>query len=184
MFAVLRGSIIVEFVTYEGPNANYPVWFEEELYWTTYTDEYRFTYWVHPSQRKPDYYEKKLVEDFSVFLRKPDGDVFCTDWDTFYDLYLPFDANPWANCGKAAFKDDCIEYYEYRGILDLEYAPKWFYEYYTEALNLPEDNELIIFDKEGQDTSLWEHSIFLRNRFGEIKKMSYRDFLKHYKPIF
>src|SRR5437763_13558696 len=111
MRVALRGSY-VEFVIFMGVTEKYPLWFEEELYECTYTDESRFTFWVPFNERNPDYYEKQLIEDYSVFLRKPNGEVHVTDYDIFTELYITFRYDAFTNSGRAALHEHCIEYVE------------------------------------------------------------------------
>lgn len=195
MRVALRGSYI-EFVTFNGNSERYPDWFLEELYECTYTDESRFTFWVDKDERRPDYYEKQLVEDYSVFLRKPDGSIHLTDYDVFSDLYVAFMYNSFTNSGIAAFEDDCIEYVECMGGILLDDYPDWFYEFFTESVNLPQGETIFFHDCElvgpngsrgpflevsddGQ-VSVRDRSVFLRNKNGEIRGMLYSDFIKHY----
>lgn len=197
MIAALRGSYI-EYVLYMGATERYPLWFKKQLDNHTFTDESRFTHYIPFDERSPDYYEKTLVEDFSVFLRKPNGNVHVTDYDTFSDLYHTFIHDTFTNSGVAALEEDCIEYVECKpGILPAGY-PEWFYEYFTEALNFPKDElTLYLYDEDqhcltasrgslivtaGGAASVTEHCVFLRNRFGEIRGMNYDDFLKYYDP--
>lgn len=197
MRVALRGSY-VEYVFFMGVNESYPPWFAETLYDCTFTDESNYTFWVPTDERLPDYYEKQLIEDYTVFLRKPDGSIFVTDYDIFTDLYHVFKYNSFTNSGIAAYAEDCIEYVEARaGILPAGY-PLWFYEYFTEAFNYPQNGEtLFIFDNNTKKLSaskgslvvdvsgcvtVTERSIFLRNKFGEIRGMTYDEFLKYYDP--
>jgi hypothetical protein len=197
MRVALRGSYI-EYVIFAGVTEKYPPWFEEEMYDTISLDESRYTFWLHKDERNMDYYEKQLVEDYSVFLRKPNGEVHVTDWDVFSDLYMAFTYNEFNHSGIAALRDDCIEYVEASaGVLPIGY-PIWFYEYFTEALNFPQDEETVYFFDEtekalkasrgpmfataGGEVTVKQHSVFLRNKFGEIRVMTYRDFLKYYDP--
>jgi len=195
MRAALRDGY-VEFVIFNGVTEKYPLWFEKELDECTYTDESRFTFWVAADERKPDYYEKQLIEDYSVFLRKPNGEVHVTDYDVFQELYITFRYDAFINSGIAAFEDDCIDYVECRGgVLSKEY-PLWFYEFFTEAVNLPQGETVYFHDAnmvnpgngrgpflevtdDGQ-VSVDTHSVFLRNKFGEIRGMLYDDFIKWY----
>lgn len=193
MKAAIRGSY-VEFVIYNGMTEKYPQWCAEELYECAFTDESRFTFWVYSDERKPDYYEKQLIEDYSVFLRKPNGDIHLTDYDVFLEMYHSFTFDSFTNSGIAAFKEDCIDYVECKGgVLTREY-PTWFYEFFTEAVNLPQGETIYFHDHncgtttqgpflevsdDGQ-VSVDSHSVFLRNRFGEIKGMLYSDFIKHF----
>lgn len=177
MWVALRNSYI-EFVTYQGLTEKYPPWFIEEMYECIHMDESRYTFWVSDALRKPDYYDKQLVEDYSVFLRKPNGEVYVTDWDIFTKLYMTFKYDQFMNSGIAALRDDCIEYVECEpGILTREY-PLWFYEHFTEAVNFPQE-ETILFSVNGE-VVVNQRCIFLRNKYGEIKGMSYGDFIKYY----
>ena len=194
MKAALRGSY-VEFVTFNGCTERYPEWFVEELYECCYTDESRYTFWVPADERRPDYYEKQLIEDYSVFLRKANGEIHLTDYDVFSDLYTAFRYDSFTNSGIAAFDKDCIDYVECTGgVLGTEY-PMWFYEYFTEAVNLPQGETVFFHDHntstnttrgpflevsdDGQ-VSVDDHSVFMRNKIGEIKAMLYEDFIKYY----
>jgi hypothetical protein len=191
MKAALRGHYI-EFVFYNGVTEKYPTWFEEELYECVYTDESRYTFWVPREERRPDYYEKQLIEDYSVFLRKPNGEIHLTDFDVFNELYDSFRYDAFTNSGIAAFREDCIEYVECKGgVLSREY-PFWFYEFFTEAVNLPQGETIYFHDHNCGNTtqgpflevsddgqvSVDAHSVFLRNKHGEIKGMLYSDFIK------
>lgn len=177
MEAALRGSY-VEFVIFAGITEKYPLWFEEEMYECVHMDESRYTFWVPNGERKPDYYDKQLVEDYSVFLRKSTGEIFVTDYDAFTEMYTTFRFDRFTNSGIAAFTDDCIEYVECTGgALTREY-PAWFYEYFTEAVNFHE--QTILFCDANGDITVDGHYIFLRNKHGEIKGMSYDEFLKYF----
>lgn len=198
MKVALRDSY-VEYVVYTGVTERYPLWFAEELYDATYTDESRYTFWVPLEQRRPDYYEKQLVEDYSIILRKPNGDIHVTDYDTFTELYITFKYDAFTNSGIAALQEDCIEYVECKpGVLTAGY-PEWFYEYFTEAFNYPQDGETIYLYDEKEHTlkatrgsliaeagagqaSVTKHCIFLRNKYGEVRGMDYENFLKYYDP--
>jgi hypothetical protein len=195
MKAALRGSY-VEFVTFMGITERYPLWFEKEMEYTIIQDESRYTLWIPFDERSPDYYEKQLVEDYSVFLRKPNGEVHVTDYDTLSDLYTTFRYNRFTNSGIAALDEDCIEYVEcHPGILPAGY-PEWFYEYFTEAFNYPEDDKtFFLYDADTRKltanresinvdiagcVTVTDHCVFLYNRFGEIRGMLYDDFIKYY----
>jgi hypothetical protein len=197
MRVALRGSYI-DFVIFMGLTEKYPLWFEEELYECTYTDESRYTFWVPYDERKPDYHDKQLIEDYSVFLRKPNGEVFVTDYDVFQGMYTTFTFSEFTHSGIAAFDADCIEYVECQaGVLPAGY-PEWFYEFFTEAFNYPQDEKTYYFYdaskntlkasrdalevSAGGDVEVTEHCVFLRNKFGEIRGMLYDDFLKYYDP--
>jgi hypothetical protein len=76
--------------------------------------------------------------------------------------------------------------------------PYWFYEFFTEAFNYPQDNKTFYFyDTEkhvltaskdsidvsvGGDVTVTNHCVFLRNKYGEIRGMKYDDFIKCYDP--
>lgn len=197
MRVALRGSY-VEYVLFMGVTEKYPLWFENELSEAVYQDDNRYTFWVPPSERTPDYYEKQLIEDYTVFLRKPTGEIHITDYNIFTELYHVFTYDAFTNSGVAAFAEDCIEYVEAQaGVLPAGY-PAWFYEYFTEAFNYPQDDETFFFydtDKHvltasrdsmeiaiGGDVTVTEHCVFLRNRFGEIRGLTYDEFLKYYDP--
>lgn len=179
MRAALRDSY-VEVVFYMGVNERYPFWFSEVLYNQVISDEDRYTFYTPREERGYDYYEKKLVEDYSVFLRRSDGEIHVTDYDVFESLYHLFKYDNFENSGIAALKDDSIEYVECHGGAVLSGYPDWFYEYFTEALNNPTYEETILISEENGDVTINEHCVFLRNRFGEIKSMSYRDFVRYY----
>lgn len=194
MRAALHDSY-VEFVIFMGITEKYPLWFEKELDECAYTDESRFTFWVHKEERRPDYYEKKLIEEYSVILRKSNGDIHITEYDVFQDLYVTFRYDGFTNSGIAGYEEDCIEYVECTGgMLSMAY-PDWFYEYFTEVVNMP-NSETIFFnnahngnepdgrpflkvDKFG-GVSVDQHCVFLRNKLGEIRGMLFEDFEKYY----
>lgn len=197
MYVGLRNSH-VEYVMYMGFTERYPFWFERELDNTVFYDDSRYTFWVPMHERRPDYYEKQLVEDDSVFIRKPNGEVHVTDYDTFRTLYQEFEYDETTNSGMASLRADCIEYVEcHPGELRDDY-PEWFYEYFTEALNFPKDDQTIyFFDEEdyivkasrggievaaGGEAIVTAHSVFLRNKRGEVRGMLYSDFIKYYDP--
>lgn len=181
-----------------GMTENYPRWFEKIIDDAIFMDESRYTFYVDKLERRPDYYEKILIEDYSVFIRKPNGEVHVTDYDIFAELYRAFRYDSFTNSGLAAFEEDCIDYVECSpGILSAGY-PDWFYEYFTEAINFPQDEETIYFYDEEKhcltakrgtlvvplkgEASVTKHCVFLRNKFGEIRGMDYDDFIKHYDP--
>jgi hypothetical protein len=195
MKVALRDSY-VEYVLFAGVTEKYPPWFEEELYDTILIDDSRYTFWLHHNERTMEYYEKQLVEDYSVFLRKSNGEIHLTDYDVFGDMYMAFTYNEFTHSGIAALHEDCIEYVEAKaGVLPAGY-PLWFYEYFTEAFNYPQDTKTFFFydtDQHvlkasrgsmevtaGGDVTITEHCVFLRNKYGEIRGMTYREFLKYY----
>lgn len=200
MKVALRDTYI-EYVLYMGVTEIYPDWFSEELYENIIQNESRYTFWVPLEERRIDYYEKQLVEDYSVFVKKPNGEIHVTDYDVFTDLYTIFIYDRFTNSGIAAFNDDCIDYVECQGgVLPAGY-PAWFYEYFTEAINFPpkDDNgETIYFYDTNKhciaasresievtvagEVTVTNHCVFLRNKFGEVKGMNYQDFLKYYDP--
>lgn len=192
MKAALKGSY-VEFILFMGITEKYPLWFENLLEECTYTDESRYTFYVDKEERRPDYYEKKLIEDYSVIIRKTTGEIHITDYDVFQEMYTTFRHDAFTNSGLAAFKDDCIDYVECKGgMLEIGY-PAWFYEFFTESLNLPNEETIYFSDNdepmdkrpflkvdEYGGVSVKNHCVFLRNKFGEIRGMLYSDFIKHY----
>src|SRR5690606_38554608 len=135
--------------------------------------------------------------DYSVFLRKPNGEIFVTDYDIFSELYISFRYDAFTNSGLAALENDCIEYVEcHGGVLTAEY-PAWFYEYFTEVVNFPDKETIYSYDTDKQhlvyehglfsvnpkgEVSVDQHCVFLRNKYGEIRGLLYDDFLKHYDP--
>lgn len=180
MKVALRGSY-VEFVCYMGITEKYPRWFKKILDDCTYTDDDRYTFYVPPAERTPAYYEKQLIEDYTVFLRKSNGEVHVTDYEVLQHMYTSFKYNAFNNSGLAALDEDTIEYVECRpGILGAEY-PEWFYEYFTEVVNFPHDEQTILM-ADDNEVYVDRHCVFLKNRFGEIKGMYYDDFLKYYDP--
>ena len=197
MKAALRGSY-VQVAFYMGDNETYPDWMADELANCTFTDESRYTFWVPEDMRKPDYFEKQLIGDYSVFLRKPDtGEIHVTSTDTYGDLYMEFQFDAFTNSALAAFHDDVIEYVECRGgeVVDSGY-PDWFYEWITEAINYPgydnardaiqgglvgsECEESMLIDVDGNDFSIVDHCVVLRNKFGEMKIMEWEKFNRLY----
>lgn len=194
----LRGAY-TEVVFFMGVNERYPMWFADELYNNIFMDEHRYTFWVPREERTPLYYEKKLVEDYTVFLRKPDGSIHVTDYDVFTDLYYMFRYDNFTNSGLAALDTDCIEYVEcHEGMLTAGY-PEWFEMFFTEAINFPPDGgSILIYDNNlrhltatkdslldigpNGDISVNAHCVFLYNKFGEIRGMSWGEFLRFYDP--
>lgn len=179
MRAALRGSY-VDYVLYTGVTEKYPSWFKRQLDKCTYTDESRFTFWVTPEERRPDYYEKQLIEDYTVILRKPNGEIHLTDYDVFQNLYITFSYDAFTNSGLAAYENDAIEYVECKpGILDAGY-PEWFYEFFTEAVTLPNEFEGFMLFTKNDTVMVTEHIVVLQNRIGEIRTMPYSQFEKYY----
>lgn len=182
MLTALRGQY-VNFVVFMGVSERYPEWFIEEISNRVFVNESRFTFWTSPIERNVDYYEKDLIESYSIVLRKSNGETHIADVDTFKDLYQVFKYNLFENGGIAAFNDDVIEYVECVGGALIDTYPKWFYEYFTEALNNPKEYESYLFNIDGLGhITIKERCIFLKNRFGEIRQMSYGSFLEYYEP--
>lgn len=194
MRAALRGKYI-EYVIFMGSSEKYPPWFEKQLELCTYTDESRLTFWVNKDERRPNYYDQQLIEEYSIILRKDTGELHITDYDSFDVLYTIFRYDAFTNSGLAAFEEDCIEYVECTGGMLSAAYPDWFYEYFTECINLPDDETVFLNDDvqkvsindgpflaidEYGGVSVDSHCVFLRNKFGEIKGMEFNDFIKHY----
>lgn len=179
MRAALRGSY-VDYVIFTGVTEKYPLWFKRQLDECAYTDESRFTFWVDIHERRPDYYEKQLIEDYSVILKRPNGEIHITDYNVFQDLYIVFGYDAFTNSGIAAYEEDAIEYVELLpGMMDKRY-PFWFYEYFTEAVNLPNEFEGYLLFAEHDEVEVTQHCVVLRNRLGEIRSIPYSNFLTHY----
>ena len=201
MRVALRGSY-VEVVYFMGPNENYPLWFQDELHNSIFTDEFRYTFWVPPQQRSVDYHEKELIEDYSVFLRKPNGEVHVTTWDAFDDLYEEFRYDRFTNSGLAALREDCIDYVEVVGGELTTGYPEWFEALFVETINHFHGGETIMIHRSGDasadislnvgedsvwvsidgDTSITSRCVFLQNKFGEVMSMSWDKFLQFYDP--
>lgn len=182
MKAALRGNYL-DIVFYMGSNERYPWWFSEELYDAIFTDESRYTFWVDRHSRRPDYYEKELVEDYSVFLKKSNGTIFVSNYDQIEEMYTIFRSDKFTNSGLVAFNEDVIDYVECHGG-NMLYAMEddWFYEYITEVINHPQEEETIFFTHDANGISVTQHCAVLSNKYGEIKVMDWRTFLKHYDP--
>lgn len=188
----------VEYVLFCGMSETYPRWFNELIDDTISLDESRYTLYVHYNERTMSYYDKQLVDDYSVFVRKPDGEVYVTDWDAFNEVYQTFTWSEFSHSGISAPHENCIEYVECKAGVLRDLYPAWFYEYFTEAFNFPQDDKTFFFydtDKHnvtatrdsleitaGGGVTVKEDSVFLRNRLGEIKGMTWVDFLKYYDP--
>lgn len=183
MFAALRDNYL-QYVIFMGVSEQYPDWFVEEVASRVFIDESRFCFWVPPQERAPDYHEKELIETYSIVVRKYTGEIHVLDVDTFNDLYTIFEYDQFLNGGIAAFNEDVIEYTTCIGGSPIDRYPAWFYEYFTEAVNNPKDGETYLFsvDGFGNITVKEERCVFLRNRFGEIRYVSYGNFLKYYDP--
>lgn len=182
MFAALRGHY-VQFVVFMGVAEHYPDWFIEEVSNRIFVNESRFCFWTPPIERQADYYEKELIETYSVIVRKPNGDTHIMEWDTFNDMYRIFKYDLNTNSGIAAFNDDVIEYVECHGGEILDNYPEWFYEYFTESLNNPKDSETYLFAvNDNGYITVDRRYVFLRNKFGEIRHVPYDSFVTHYDP--
>lgn len=191
----------IDYVVYDGMIEKYPAWFREEVLDDIVMDASRYTHWIPYDERPPGYYDKQVVEGASVFLRKPCGDIHCTDYDTFEKLYYTFYYNDFTNSGIAAFEEDIIEYVECRpGILPRE-SPDWFYEYFTEAVNLVDEETVLWNDSFGVRTDnkglLWSdygegngtgevvvdhHCVFMRNFAGSIMYQPWEKFIEVFNP--
>lgn len=182
MWTALRGHY-VQFVVFMGVSEKYPEWFIEEIANRVFVNESRYSFWTPPPERLCDYYEKELIEAYSIVLRKSNGETHIAEIDTFTDMYRVFKYDLSENGGVAAFKEDVIEYVECfpGGLIDA--YPEWFYQYFTEALNNQKDEESYLFSIDGSGhITIKERCVFLINRFGEIRQMSYGNFLKYYEP--
>lgn len=182
MKAALRGKYL-EAVFFMGVNERYPHWFCEEIYDAIFTNESQYTFWVDRHSRRPDYYEKQLVEDYSVFLKKPNGQIFLTNYDQLDEMYTIFRTDRFTNTGLVAFNEDVIDYVECHGG-SMMYAmdDDWFYEYFTEAVNYPQEEETTFFAVDDNGITVNQHCAVLMNKFGEIKVLSWREFMKFYDP--
>jgi hypothetical protein len=182
MIAALRGHY-VQFVVFMGMMEAYPDWFIEEIANRAFIDESRYCFWTSPPERPHDYYEKELIETYSIIVRKESGETQVMEYGTFEECYKIFQFNYSNNGGVAAFNEDWIEYVECIGGALLDVYPQWFYEYFTESLNNPKESETYLFGIDGHGhITVKERCVFLRNRFGEIRQMLYADFLNHYDP--
>jgi hypothetical protein len=187
MFAALRGTY-VQFVIFMGVLEKYPRWFIEEIANRIVVDDSRYCFWTSPPERNHDYYEKDLIDDYSVVVRKSTGETHIMEVDTFHEMYNVFQYNAALNGGRAAFNEDCIEYVECAGGgvsgSALNHYPRWFYEYFTECLNYPDRGETYLLKLDDNDCVVVDqHCVFLRNKLGEVRQMPYLDFLKHYEPL-
>lgn len=183
MLAALIGHY-VDFVVFMGVAEPCPTWFIEEVADRVFVNESRFTFWTPAPERGTDYYEKELIETYSIVVRKCSGETHVMSIDTFDSLYRVFTYNQNVHGGVAAFNDDIIEYVECIGGSLIDDYPEWFYEYFTESLNNPKDNESYLYSIGGLgQITIKERCVVLRNRFGLIRTMSYPDFLRYYDPI-
>ena len=165
--------------TWEATTSQYPRWFQEEVMDGILVDENRYTRYIERPERAIDYYDKTLVEYDSVFLRKPNGDIHCTTYDIFEELYVSLDVNPRTNSGIAAFREDTIEAVECQGGLPEAY-PSWFYNFFSDGIVIESIDETILFYGDDREISITEVSYFLRNRRGQIAHMDKETFDKYY----
>ena len=177
--AALREGV-VSYVIYEGENEQYPRWFREEVLDGILVDESRYTRYIPRPERCVDYYDKTVVEHDTVFLRKPkSGDIHCTTYETFEDLYIPMDVNPRTNSGVAAFREDAIEVVECHGGLPEAY-PLWFYNFFSDGRVIKDSEETILFYGDDREISITGLSYFLRNKEGKIAHMDHETFNRYY----
>lgn len=137
-----------------------------------------------------------MEDAYSVTIETTDGRVRRTSKKTFDSLYHRLDDYT------AALKEDCIEYVECMGgcLPDLYLYPTWFYELFSESVNLPDDGKTILYCNGEEecimiskrsslqvnidgDIVISSHSAFLCNRFGEVMGMDYFDFVKLYDTV-
>lgn len=170
---------VVDYVIFSGEFEQYPRWFIEEVIDGILVDENRYTRYIPKPNRTVDYYDKTMVEHDSVFLLKEDGDIHCTTYDTFEELYIPLENNPRTNSGVAAFREDTIEIVECHGGLPEAY-PSWFYDFFSEGIVIKDLNETILFYGGEREISIKGHSYFLRNKQGQVAHMEPDTFDKYY----
>src|SRR5690606_35734242 len=127
MYAALKDHYL-QYVIFQGMSDQYPEWFEQEVAERIFVDESRFCFWVPPQERRPDYYEKELIETYSVVLRKKSGEIHVLDMEVFNDMYTIFHYDKFVNGGICAFNDDMIEYTVCVGGSPIDRYPDWFYE--------------------------------------------------------
>lgn len=170
---------VVDYVIFSGMDESYPGWFTRELDRGLYEDESRYIRYLPPAERNVDYYDKTIIEDYSVFLRKDNGDVHCTSYDTFESLYLVLEHNSRTNSGVAGFREDCIEIVECHGGVPGAY-PSWFFDYFKDGITIESEEETILFYDDIGEISLTGYSVFLRNKYNEIAHMDGETFDKFY----
>lgn len=181
MKAAIQGGY-VEAVFFMGVNEKYPMWFQEEIYDAIFTNESLYTFWVDRSERTPDYYEKQLVEDYSVFLRRSNGEIFVTNYDLLDEYYTIFRTDTFTNSALVAFNDDIIEYMECHGGILCGYPEDWFYEYFTESLLNPQQGETVFVNEVDGDITITEHCSVMQNKYGEVKVVDWDTFIQIYDP--
>ena len=171
---------VVDFVIFAGQDEQYPAWFKREVLDGILVDESRYTRYIPKADRAMDYYDKTMVEYDSVFLRKPaSGDIHCTPYDVFEDLYIQLEVNNRTNSGQAAFREDTIEIVECHGGLPGSY-PSWFYDYFSDGIVIQSLDETILFYGDDREISVEGHCYFLRNKQGQIAFMDHDTFQKYY----
>lgn len=201
MAVAARYDSYVDYVIFDGQCERYPKWFEEDVLEDIVMDASRYTRWMPKEERPTDYFDKTVVERDSVFLRKHDGTIHVTDYYVFSNLYYVFYYNDYLNHGVAAYEDDIIEYVEcLPGVLPFE-SPDWFYEYFTEAANLV-DEETILWNSSfdvGTEVHglIWSdhmdgsgegeivvdvHCVFLRNFAGSVMYLPWKYFINDFNP--
>lgn len=183
MKAARRGSYL-EVAYFMGTTERYPYWFAEELYDAIFSNESRYSFWVDRYSRRPDYNEKILIEDYSVFLRKEDGTIFVANYDLLDEMYTIFRTDKFTNSGLVAFNEDVIDYVEcHGGNMHYGLDDDWFYEFFTESVNNPSSEETVFFSANSEGgITVHEHCAVLINKYGEIRVLDWRTFLKHYDP--
>ncbi len=199
MKAAIRDSY-VDVVYYMGHNEAYPDWFHEELYDAVFTDEFGTSYWINRWTKKrkisekieyerqqvfsyvDKYKEVVLVEDYSIFIKKSNGEIFVTNYDIFDELYTVFRFDRFNNSGLAAFNEDVINYVECHGGIGVTGYPEWFYEFFTESVNNPKHNESIYISDNNGELVVTDHCAVLQNSFGEIMVIDWVKFLEYYDP--
>lgn len=180
MRAALRGTY-TEYAHFNSISDRYPDWLVDELYDSIFSNESSYSFWSPEGDREVEYYDKTLIADYSVFLRNSSGHIHVTTYDAFIELYDIFTYDSFTNSGLVALKEDSIEFVECKaGVIPAGY-PSWFYEYFTEAVNFPQEPETI-FINDRFDISVDDRCIFLRNKFGEVRYMEYESFIKQYDP--
>lgn len=178
-FASLKEGV-VDYVIFSGEHEQYPRWFKEEVLDGILVDESRYTRYIPRPERAIDYYDKTIVEHYSVFLRKPESnDIHCTSYDVFEDMYISLEYNPRTNSGIAAFREDTIEIVECFGGMPYAY-PSWFYDYFSDGITIQSHDETILFYGDDREISVKGHCYFLRNQKGQIAFMDHDTFDRYY----
>ena len=178
-FASLKEGV-VDYVIFAGEDEQYPAWFKREVLDGILVDENRYTRYIPRPERNMDYYDKTIVDNDTVFLRKPNSsDVHCTSYETFEGLYVSLESNPRTNSGVAAFREDSIEIVECFGGLPSAY-PSWFYDYFSDGIVINDYDETILFYGDDREISIIGHCYFLKNQRGQIAFMDHETFDKYY----